>query len=641
MSVSDTLPTKPPLALRRHGEQRLSVLSYAALGIVFGDIGTSPLYALRESFFGVHAVAPTPGNVLGVLSLIVWALILVVSLKYLIFILRADNDGEGGILALLALLDPWHMRGRRRSGLLIAAGLFGAALLYGDSLITPAISVLSAVEGLETSAHSPHGLVIPITIAVLLGLFVFQRYGTARIATVFAPVMLLWFGVLMLLGVKGILAAPQVLGAISPLHAIRFFLDNGLYGTTVLGAVFLAVTGGEALYADMGHFGRAPIRLAWFGLVLPALLLNYFGQGAQILTGALPGGHPFYDLAPPALRLPLVLLATAATVIASQAVISGAYSLTRQAVQLNQLPRIHIVQTSAHEIGQIYIPTVNWLLMLGTIGLVLGFRSSSALAGAYGIAVSITMVVTTLLAYYLTRRRWRWSMVWALLVVGPLLAVDLAFLGANALKIFNGGWFSLLVGGAIYLLMSTWVRGRDMVQSQHELDAIPVEQFLALVRQEQPSRVPGTALFLTSVANAVPPTLLHHLRRNRVLHQLVVLVTMTTERVPFVSSVLRLRVEHAGDGVWHLYVHYGFMETPNIPNAIAIAEELGLIPGLREQEATYYLGHTIVVPSRRLPGMAQWRERLFAFLARNAMNATAFYRIPAERMVELGMRIDM
>lgn len=640
MVASSSAVKHSPRAAQRSEKPR-GALSYAALGIVYGDIGTSPLYALRESFFGAYPVAITPANVLGILSLIVWALLLVVSVKYLLFILQADNDGEGGILALLALLDPWHHRRQRSAKMLMVCGLFGAALLYGDSIITPAISVLSAVEGLETSAHSPHALVLPITIVVLLLLFVFQRIGTARIATVFAPVMLLWFFVLAALGIKGILAAPQVLAAINPSHAIHFFFENGPLAAAVLGAVFLAVTGGEALYADMGHFGRGPIRLAWFALVLPALLLNYFGQAALILTQPTARGHPFYDLAPELLRLPLVLLATAATVIASQAVISGAFSLTRQAVQLNQLPRTHIVQTSPREIGQIYIPSVNWLLMLGTIGLVIGFGSSSALAGAYGIAVSLTMVITTLLAFYVTRWRWGWPLPLAALAIAPLLIIDLGFVSANALKILHGGWLPLLVGLAIYLIMTTWRRGRALVQNRRELDAAPLEAFLARLRQEQPARVPGTALFLTSVTGEVPPTLLHHLSRNRMLHEQVVLVTVKSARVPFVSSVRRLEVSALGSGLYRLGVVYGFMESPNLPNALRIAEELECIPGFQEAQATYYLGRTIIIPTQRRPGMALWQERLFAFMARNALNATAFYHIPPERAVELGIRVEL
>lgn len=622
-------------------EKRLGPLSLATLGIVYGDIGTSPLYALRESFFGIRQIAPTPENVLGILSLIVWALILVVSVKYLVFILQADNDGEGGILALLALVDPWHRFKQPRSSVLIATGLIGAAMLYGDSVITPAISVLSAVEGLETSAHGLHAFVIPVTVVVLFGLFALQRYGTAKIAKVFAPVMLLWFIVLMLLGLKGIVAAPEVLKAVNPAHAASFVVDNGALAAIVLGAVFLAVTGGEALYADMGHFGRAPIRLAWFGLVLPALLLNYFGQGAQILAQPQESTHPFYQLAPDELRLPLVLLATAATVIASQAVISGAFSLTRQAVQLKQWPRLHIIQTSAEQVGQIYVPVVNWLLMICTISLVVGFGSSSSLAGAYGLAVSVTMVTTTLLAYHVTRWNWRWPLPLSLLVVGPLLAIDLMFLGANALKIMNGGWFPLLLGSAIYLIMDTWIHGRELVENRRELGSLPIDRFIQRIRREKPARVPGTAAFLTSVLDAAPAVLLHHLERNHVMHERVILVTIMSERVPYVSSVQRIDVRSLGEGLWRLRAHYGFMESPDVPNALEIAEELSCIPGFKESETTYYLGRTIVIPTRQVAGMALWRERLFAFMARNALNATAFYRIPPERVVELGIRVEM
>jgi KUP system potassium uptake protein len=622
-------------------EKHLGALRLASLGIVFGDIGTSPLYALRESFFGAHRITPSPENVLGILSLIIWALILVVSVKYLVFILRADNDGEGGILALLALLNPWRESGTRRSRVMIAIGLMGAALLYGDSIITPAISVLSAVEGLQASGiHGLHAFVIPITVTVLLGLFVLQPYGTARIAKLFAPVMLLWFVVLMLLGIKGVCAAPEVLWSFNPVLGVRFLFHNPGLAAVVLGAVFLAVTGGEALYADMGHFGPAPIRLAWFGLVLPALLLNYLGQGAGLIASSGLNTQPFYDLAPSGLRLPLVLLATAAAVIASQAVISGAFSLTRQAVQLHQWPRVNIIQTSASEMGQIYVPFVNWFLMVCTIGLVLGFGSSSSLAGAYGLAVSMTMVITILLAYQVARRRWRWPLPWAVLVIGPLLGIDLLFFGANTLKVVNGGWFPLLTGGLIYLLMNTWSHGRELVVDRRELDGPSVDSFLARVRVERPVHVPGTAVFMTSAQETVPTTLVHHLEHNRVLHECVVLATVVSERVPYMSSVRRLDVRFLGEGVWRLRIHYGFLESPDVPAALRISEELSCIPGFKESEAIYYLGRTIMIPSRRIHGMALWRERLFAFMARNGLNATAFYQIPPERVVELGIQVE-
>ena len=623
------------------GAARLSALAFAALGIVYGDIGTSPLYALRECFFGSHSIAPTAPNVLGVLSLIVWALILVVSVKYLIVILRADNNGEGGIVALLALVDPWHHPNKTLAAVLIALGLFGAALLYGDSAITPAISVLSAVEGLETTNEGVHAFILPITVSVLVVLFVMQSRGTASIARVFSPIVLLWFVVLAALGIRGIAASPEVLLAVNPMHALRFFANNGPAGFVILGSVFLAVTGGEALYADMGHFGRRPIRLAWFVVALPALLLNYFGQGAWILAHEAESAHPFYDLAPAAWRIPLVVLATAATVIASQAVISGAFSLTHQAVQLRLWPPVRIVQTSSHQVGQIYVPSTNWLLMIITLGLVLGFGSSSALAAAYGIAVSGTMVITTVLAYFVARRLWRWPLPLALAVIGSLLAIDLAFLGANALKIAHGGWFPLLLAAVVYVIMSTWIRGRQLVQDRRELGAIPVEQFMARLTHEKPARVPGTAVFLTSSAQGIPAIVLHHVDRNQVLHESVVLLTVISERVPHVPKSHCVEAHQIGENLWRIVLHYGFMDSPDVPNDMKVCAEQGRLPPICAGDVTYYLGRAIMIPTTYIVGMALWRERLFAFMTRNALNATLFYRLPPERVVELGIRVEI
>ncbi|HEY5976139.1 MAG TPA: KUP/HAK/KT family potassium transporter, partial [Geobacteraceae bacterium] len=502
----------PPLpsAVRSNGhrgaDRRILLLGLSALGVVYGDIGTSPIYAFRECFYGSHPFLPTQDNVLGVLSLIFWALMIIISLKYLLFVMRADNHGEGGILALLALLAPWRDHAWT-SRLLLFVGLFGAALLYGDGAITPAISVLSAVEGLEIAAPGLKPYVLPVTIAVLVLLFRFQKRGTSRIGTVFGPVMLLWFATLAILGISWIVRAPQVLAAINPAHGIDFFSRNGWHGFVVLGAVFLVVTGGEALYADMGHFGRFPIRLAWFALVLPALLLNYFGQAALILLNPDQSYQPFFNLAPGWALYPLVLLATLATVIASQAVISGAFSLTRQAVQLGQCPHVHIVQTSQEEIGQIYIPSVNWLLMLVTISLVLGFGSSSRLAGAYGVAVTTTMVITVVLAFFVAIRKWQWHPVTAALVMALFLTVDVAFFGANMLKIHAGGWFPLAAGGIVFTMMATWRRGREILAQRLGETWEPLEQFLLRIAASPPHRVPGTAVFMVKRIPGTPPQL--------------------------------------------------------------------------------------------------------------------------------------
>jgi KUP system potassium uptake protein len=620
-----------------HG-RALGLLGLSALGVVYGDIGTSPLYALRECFHGIVPLAVTRANVLGVLSLIFWSLILVVTVKYLVYVLRADNNGEGGILALMALLDPWRERIRDDRRVVIALGVFGAALLYGDGMITPAISVLSAVEGLEVAAPILDRAVIPLTIVVLILLFAIQRRGTERVGRVFGPIMLLWFAVLAVLGIGGIVRHPAVLAAVDPLHAVRFFALNGRTGFLVLGAVFLVVTGGEALYADVGHFGTRPIRLAWFTVVLPGLLLNYFGQGALILARPAEALHPFYHLAPAWATYPLVGLATVATVIASQAIISGAFSLTRQAVQLGESPRLTIEQTSADEIGQIYIPAVNWALMLATIALVLGFRTSSRLAAAYGVAVVTTMVITTLLAYNVARERWGWSRLTAGLVTAGFLAIDLAFFAANLDKIPDGGWFPLVAAAGVFILMSTWKRGKRLLAERLKAAERPLEDLLDEIAAHPPVRVEGTAVFMTGRREGTPPMLLHHLEHNKVLHETAVLLTVTTEEVPRVPPSERLEVEELSGGFWRVLVHYGFMESPDLPRALRGSGRLGLELDL--DETTFYLGRETLLPTPDF-GMAVWRERLFAFMARNAARATAFFRIPPERVVELGMQVEI
>ncbi|HEV2853959.1 MAG TPA: potassium transporter Kup [Thermoanaerobaculia bacterium] len=617
------------------GLSHLLGLSLGALGVVYGDIGTSPLYALRECFLGSHSVPPTRLNVLGVMSLIFWSLIIVISIKYLVFVMRADNRGEGGILALMALIRTGH--GRRR-GLLIVMGLFGAALLYGDGMITPAISVLSAVEGLEVATTFFDPYVIPITIVILVGLFVIQSRGTEGIGKLFGPVMMVWFATLALLGLRWIVREPSVLAAVNPLYAVRFFVHSRVQGFLVLGSVFLVVTGGEALYADMGHFGRRPIRIAWFTLVLPALMINYFGQGALLLEKPNEVQHPFYNMAPSWALYPLVVLATMATVIASQAVISGAFSLTRQAVQLGYSPRFEIIHTSEEEIGQIYIPSVNRVLMLATIGLVIGFRESTNLAAAYGIAVTTTMVITTILAFVVEREIWGWNALAAGSLSASFLVLDLAYFGANVIKIPHGGWFPLVVAGLIYLLMATWKRGRYILAERLREEALPIEVFVQNIRPDSPPRVPGTAVFLTTNPAGTPTTLLHNLKHNKVLHETVVLMTVVTEEVPWVSAEDRAEVEDLGKGIYRLKARYGFTQDPRAQDVLDCAHEDGLHLDL--MKTTFFLGRETLIPSTRT-GMFLWQKRLFGVMSRNSQRFTDFFRIPPNRVVELGMQVSL
>ena len=616
----------------------LALLSLTALGIVYGDIGTSPLYAMRESFLPSHGLAVTPANVIGVLSLIFWSLILVISVKYLVFVLRADNRGEGGILALSALCTPMGVRRRGGRKGLIMLGLFGTALLYGDGAITPAVTVLSAVEGLEVATPFFRPYIIPVTILILVGLFVSQRHGTTRVGLVFGPVTLLWFITLVALGIPHISREPQVLAAINPLHAVTFFAENGWRGFVVLGSVFLVVTGGEALYADMGHFGKRPIRLAWFLIVLPALLINYFGQGALLIHTPAAAANPFYRMAPEWALYPVVAIATAAAVIASQALISGAFSLTMQAVQLGYLPRVAIDHTSAREFGQIYIPGVNWVLMLACIGLVLGFRSSSNLAAAYGVAVTTTMVITTLLLFVVERERWRWGFPVAVLLTGFFLSIDLAFWGANLLKIGHGGWFPLVVGALLFGIMATWKRGRQILTERISEGLLPADLFLKDVAVKSPTRVPGTAVFMYSNPEATPPALLHNVKHNKVLHERVVFLSVETAEVPHIPKEERATVEDLGLGFYRVRLNYGFMEEPNVPEALTALQEKGL--AFRAQETTYFLGRETLIPSKR-PGMALWREHMFAAMNHNARTATSFFCLPPNRVVELGAQIEL
>ena len=617
--------------------RKLLPLTLTAIGVVYGDIGTSPLYAMRECFFGSHSVPPSPENVLGVLSLIIYSLLLVISIKYIAIVMRADNHGEGGILALTALLPSRDGTG---SGwpMLVLMGIFGAALLYGDGMITPAITVLGAVEGLKIATPLFEPYVVPIAVAILIVVFAIQKQGTHRVGRLFGPVMVLWFVVIAALGISWMVEHPIVLTAVDPRHAIAFFGDHGWHGFAVLGAVFLVVTGGEALYADMGHFGKRPIRLAWFTLVLPALLLNYFGQGALLLSNPKAAEQPFFLLAPEWALFPLVGLATAAAIIASQALISGAFSLTRQAIQLGYSPRLDIEHTSSHEMGQVYVPQVNWALMISTIAIVIGFGSSTALAAAYGIAVTLTMVITAVLLHVVATERWRWPRPLAFLVTGIFLTVDVAFFGANALKIAHGGWLPLVIGALLFTLMTTWKTGRQIVAQRLTARAEPLEDFIARLAERPPARVPGAAVFMTAQPRGTPPALAHNLHYNKVMHEHVITLLVTTQPVPHVAEEDRITVRELGYGISDVVVRYGFMEDPNVPEALAVARERGL--QLHESDVTYFLGRETLIVTKA-PGMAMWRERLFVLMARNAVRATGFFRLPPERVVELGVQVEM
>jgi KUP system potassium uptake protein len=625
-SSGEDVPAKPAAAA-----------GLAALGVVYGDIGTSPIYAFNQCFVGDNAMAPTVGNVMGILSLIVWSLILVVSIKYLLFILRADNRGEGGIIALVALLNPWRAPAGSRRRVLMMIGLFGAALLYGDGTITPAISVLSAVEGLSVATPALQPLVVPIAIAILGALFAVQRRGTSAIGTVFGPVMLAWFMAIGVLGASEVVAAPRILEALNPLHAVRFLLGNGLAGFIVLGTVFLVVTGAETLYADMGHFGKEPIRLAWFTVALPALLLNYFGQGALALADPAAAQHPFFGLAPKWALYPLVGLATVATVIASQAVISGTFSLTRQAVQLGQLPRMRIVQTASDQIGQIYVPLVNWLLMGSTVALILAFGSSERLGAAYGLAVATDMVITTTLAFFVALR-WGWGVLPAAALAVVFLTADLAFFGANLFKIADGGWYPLAVACLVFGTMAVWRFGLARLGDRTKDNRMPIDEFLASLEQPSaPVRVPGTAVFLTGSRAETPSLLAHHLEHNRVLHERVLIVTVVTEDTPRVASADRIDLEKMRCGVIRIVLHYGFMQSPNVPVALRLCERFGVM--VDPAQTTFYLGHEEILPDPGGPLLHRLAARLFAFMWRNTTRATAFYRIPADRVVAIGLQI--
>jgi KUP system potassium uptake protein len=615
----------------------LAGLSLAALGIVFGDIGTSPVYTFRECFNPEHGVALTPENVLGILSLIVWALILVVAVKYVLLVMRADNQGEGGILALLALAQEAVRGGRGRTALILLA-IGGAALFYGDSMITPAISVLSAVEGIGVGTPALNRFVVPLAVVVLLALFLVQKRGTRAVGHLFGPVMLLWFAVIAVDGLIHIAAGPRVLTALNPVHAARVFATSPLRGFIVLGAVSLAITGGEALYADMGHFGRFPIRLAWFALVLPALVLNYFGQGALLLGDKTAIENPFFRMVPGWGLMPLVLLSTAATVIASQAVISGSFSLSRQAMQLGLLPQLDVFQTSALARGQIYIPQINWLLLAAVLALVLGFRSSSALASAYGFAVTGTMTLTTVLIGAVMRGVWRWRWPVVAVVLAPIMTVDLALFGSNSMKIPSGAWFPLVIGLVMFTIMTTWRTGRRLVVARVESEAMSFADFLAGCEQAPEARVSGTAVFLSTHTEHVPPTLLQNLKHNKVLHRTVLLVHVQTENIPRVAGPDRIKAQELGHGFWQIEAHFGFAQTPNVPRELQRAAIPGL--DLDFDKISFFLGRANI-KSTALPGMARWREHLYVFLTRVATRPTEFFRIPPAQVIELGAEVDI
>jgi KUP system potassium uptake protein len=637
-------PLPPPATQHRHVEadprgRRLAILMLTALGVVFGDIGTSPLYTVRECFAIARGLTPTVANVYGILSLIVWSLVLVVVVKYLVFILRADNRGEGGVLAMLALLlqRQHRARERRRRSILVILGVFGTALLYGDGMITPAISVLSAVEGLEVATPALQRYVVIVTAGILFVLFAFQKNGTSRVGRTFGPIMIVWFVTIGLLGLLEIVRGPEILAAVNPWYALRFFIQHGFVGFATLGAVFLAVTGAEALYADLGHFGRKPIRLAFIVLVLPALLLNYFGQGALLLRNPAAIENPFYLLAPRSLLYLLMIVATLAAIVASQALISGAFSLAQQSVQLGYSPRLTIVHTSEQEYGQIYVPEVNKALMIGTLLIVLGFQSSAALGAAYGIAVTGTMSVTTILFAVIARSRWQWPMWRVVGLAAFFLTFDLAFLGANALKIQHGGWVPLLIAAGILTVMTTWKTGRDILNAIMRQSGLPLDLLLQELDRRSPPRVPGTAVFLTSDAEGAPVVLLHHLKHNKALHTQVVLLSVIAVEVPDVDDTERVRVTTLPHGFFRVVARYGFMETPNVPHILSLCESRGL--HTKAMETSYYLGRERLLLTGTSP-MARWRKKLFVFMTRNAQSAANFFGLPPNRVVELGAQIE-
>jgi KUP system potassium uptake protein len=622
-----------------HRRPAAAALTLSALGIVYGDIGTSPLYALKQA--AEAGGSPSYGTILGVVSLIFWALILIVSLKYAILILRADNHGEGGIVAMLALLDARHAPARSWRASLLVIGLIGAALLYGDGVITPAISVLSAVEGLKLDAPQLTPVVVPITVVILIALFVIQRRGTEFIGSIFGPVMFVWFAVIAILGVVGIVRHPGILAALNPLNALEYLLHAGpAIGFAVLGAAFLAVTGGEAMYADMGHFGRQTIRRGWFAIVLPALALNYFGQGGLLLDDPAAIENPFYLLAPRWAHYPLVAFATFATIIASQSIISGAYSLTQQAIQLGFLPRMRVLHTAMHEKGQIYMPAVNWALAIGTMGAVIGFGSSDRLGGAYGIAVSMLMAITTVLAA-LIALKWGYNPVAVVLANGFFLIIDLIFVAANATKLIEGGWFPLLLAAAVAFLMLTWRTGWRLLEQQRAELRQDEAQFVAWVLQHPPLRLPGAAAIFTAATTGIPLGLTHHLRHNRVLHERLLLVSTINTDVPHIEPDQRVRLIPIGAGITRVLLHFGFMESPDVMDGLKKACTDPTLRGIDPEQITYYSRRVMVIPNGKVPGMARWREALFATMHLNANLPAAYFGVPPAQVVEVGLEVEI
>jgi KUP system potassium uptake protein len=620
------------------GTRKLSALTLAALGVVYGDIGTSPLYALRECFTASHGVPLTPDNVLGVLSLIIWSLILVVTIKYIVFVMRADHEGEGGVLALMTLSGRQQDRGTRKSlGVVVVWGLIGAAFLYGDGIITPAISVLSAVEGLEIATPVLKPYVTLITIVILTVLFLFQSRGTGRLGSIFGPVVVVWFATLAMLGIGSLVQTPSILLAVNPMHGLRLFTDNPGAAFPVLGGVFLVLTGAEALYADMGHFGKRPIRVGWFTMVLPALILQYLGQGALLIRDPAALANPFYHLAPTWSLYPLVALATVATVIASQAMITGAFSLTHQAVQLGYLPYLRIQHTSGEQIGQIFVPGVNYALLVGTVGLVLAFGSSSRLAAAYGIAVSATMLITTLLMYRVVRHVWAWKLPPAVGLIAVFVAVDLAFFAANALKIPHGGWLPLVLGVAVFTLMTTWYRGRALVAGHLQAAAPPLEEFMSIVAPTT-ARVPGHAVFLTQNPGVTPLAFVQNVKHNKVLHQRIHFLTVLTKTIPHVPLGQRLVVKSMGESSRHVIVNYGFMDKPDVPKVCFASGKHGL--DIPFADTTFFLSRLTFLATPK-PGMAIWREKIFVFLSRNTQRASSYFQLPSEQVVEIGLVLEI
>ena len=614
-----------------------ATLALAALGVVYGDIGTSPLYALKEVFHGGH-VALTPDNILGVLSLLFWTMTIVVSVKYVLLILRADNNGEGGLIAMLALATSAVKDQPRLRNVLMMVGLFGTAIFFGDAVITPAMTVLSAVEGIDVYAPQYHDLIVPISLVVLAGLFAVQRFGTALVGRAFGPLMLLWFTSLALLGIPSIASNPAVLAALNPAYALSFGLDNGWIAFVALGAVVLVVTGGEALYADLGHFGKRPIRVAWYGVVMPALVLNYFGQGALLLREPEAIKNPFYLIAPDWAEIPLFILATMAAIVASQALITAAFSVTKQAIQLGILPRMRILHTSVRDTGQIYVPVINWILFVFVVVAVTFFGSSSKLAAAYGVAVTIDMTITTVMTFFVIRYGWKYPLPLCILATIFFFIIDVAFLSSNLLKLFAGGWFPLAIGLVMFTLMLTWRQGSALLRERLRDEAIPLQDFLDAVFVHPPTRVPGTAVFMTPDPGFTPTAMMHNLKHNKVLHERNLFVTVRHHDVPWVGFNERLQVDALGHDCWAVTLNFGFKNEPDVPQALALLKTHGVV--LDEMDTSYFLSRDIVIPTLG-QGMSMWREKLFAGLHRNAAAAADFLRLPTNRVVELGSKVEI